>query len=74
MTMLIQAAGLAAGAGRGDPAGWFLKVAVLLLAASWVLSLFSRRIGGKGGGSDAASVGAWLLLASIVVGIIVATR
>ncbi len=73
MPMFIQAVGLAAGGG-GDSAAWVLKVGVLLVAASWVLSLFSRGIGGEGGGSEKASVGAWLLLASIVVGIMVATR
>ncbi len=57
-----------------DAAGWVLKVGVLLIVAAWILSGFSRRIGGKGGGSDKASKGAWLLLATIVIGIAISTR
>jgi hypothetical protein len=51
----------------------FLALAFLLLAAWMILSLFGRRIGGKGGGSEKAGVGAWVLLAAVVVGLLVAT-
>jgi hypothetical protein len=55
-----------------DGAGGFLTLAFLLLVAWVVLSLFGRRIGGKGGGSEKASVGAWVFLAAVVVGLLVA--
>jgi len=35
---------------------------------------FKRRIGGPDGGSEKASVGAWILLAAIFIGILVSTR
>jgi hypothetical protein len=70
----VAVGGLAMRAVEQDAAGWVLKVGVLLIVAAWILSGFSRRIGGKGGGSDKASKGAWLLLATIVIGIAISTR
>lgn len=70
---------LAAGAHR-DVAGGFLVLAFLFGAGYVVLSFFFRRVGGidpktgKPGGAEKASVGAGVLLAAIVVGILVATR
>ncbi|WP_028927365.1 hypothetical protein [Pseudonocardia acaciae] len=63
---------LAVGAG-GDGAGTFLALVFLLGMAYLVLRFFRRRIGGKGGGAEKASIGAWFLLAAIVVGFLVAT-
>jgi hypothetical protein len=63
-----------AAAARTDAAHTFLSLAFLFGAAYVVVSLFSRRIGGKGGGSDKDSFGAWLLFAAIFVGVLVATK
>jgi hypothetical protein len=67
--MGILAAGASARAADG-----FLAWAFLVGVAYVILSFFFRRIGGKGGGSDRDSVGAWWPLAAIVVGLMVATR
>ena len=64
---------LAAGAGAHG-SGTLLALAVLGLLAAVALSPFRRRIGGKGGGSEKASVGAWWLLVAIVLGLLVAGR
>jgi hypothetical protein len=70
---------VAAGA-RTDAAGGVLVLAFLFGAGYVVLSFFFRRVGGidpktgKPGGAEKASVGAWYLLAAIVVGVLVATR
>jgi hypothetical protein len=70
---------VAAGAHR-DAAGGLLALAFLFGVSYVLLSFFFRRIGGidpktdRPGGSEKASVGAWILLAAIVVGILVATR
>lgn len=64
---------LAAASGRG-PVGGFLALALVFGACYVILSFFFRRIGGPEGGSEKASVGAWFLLAAVVVGIVVATR
>ncbi|GAA5163903.1 hypothetical protein GCM10023321_51560 [Pseudonocardia eucalypti] len=70
---------LAAGDQR-DGAGGFLALAFLLGAGYVLLSFFFRRVGGKNpktgkpGGAEKASVGAWVLFAAIVVGILVASR
>lgn len=48
---------------------------VFLFGVGYVLLLpFARRVGGKGGGSEKASVGAWWLVAAIVLGVLVATE
>lgn len=60
--------------GSADAAEGLLGIALLGFLAYVVLSFFFRRIGGKGGGSDKDSLGAWILLAAIVVGVMVATR
>lgn len=62
---------LAAGTHR-SPAGTFLALAFLFGAGYFVLSFFFRRIGGAGGGAEPGWVGAAVLLAAIVVGILVA--
>jgi hypothetical protein len=59
---------------RGDAVGEVLVLAFLFGVGYVVLSFFFRRIGGKDGGSEKASVGAWVLLAAIVVGVLVANR
>lgn len=64
---------LAAGARRGGVSG-FLALAFLFGAAYVVLSFFFQRVGGKDAGAEPKSVGAWVLLAAIVVGILVASR
>jgi len=63
-----------AAAAHKDAAGGFLALAFLFGAAYVVLSFFFRRVGGKGGGAEKASVGAWFLFAAIFVGVLVATR
>lgn len=57
-----------------EAADGLLPYAFLFLSGWIVVSLFSRRVGGKGGGSEKASAGAWVLLAAIFLGILVATR
>lgn len=64
---------LAAAAKSGDSAGFLLAAAVLLGVGYFVVSLFKRRIGGKKSGSDTEAFGAWLLLAAILVGVLVAS-
>jgi hypothetical protein len=65
---------------RGDAVGGLLVLAFQFGVGYVVLSFFFRRIGGidpktgKPGGAEKASVGAWVLLAAIVVGVLVATR
>jgi hypothetical protein len=63
-----------AAAAKTDAASGLLPLVFLLGLGYVVVSLFSRRIGGKGGGSDKASFGAWVLLAAIFVGVLVATK
>jgi hypothetical protein len=63
-----------AAATRSDAAGSVLALFFLFGIGYLLLSFFFRRIGGKGGGAEQASVGAWVLLAAIVVGILVASR
>jgi len=63
-----------AAAGRTDAAGRFLSLALLFGIGYVLLSFFFQRKGGKGGGGEKASVGAWILLAAICVGILVATK
>jgi hypothetical protein len=65
---------VAAAGARADAAGGFLVLAFLFGAGYVLLSFFFRRIGGKDGGSEKESVGAWYLLAAIVVGVLVAAR
>jgi hypothetical protein len=67
--MTLLAAATATNAGET-----FLALAFLFGAGYFLLSFFFRRIGGKGGGSEKASIGAWFLLAAIIVGFLVATR
>ncbi|WP_028935153.1 hypothetical protein [Pseudonocardia spinosispora] len=57
-----------------DAAGGLLTYALLFGIGYVILSFFFRRIGGKGGGSDKASVGAWWLLAALCVGVLMTTR
>lgn len=79
MLLLFVPLVVAAGA-RSDAAGGFLVLAFLFGAGYVLLSFFFRRVGGidpktgKPGGSEKASVGAWYLLAAIVVGVLVASR
>lgn len=47
---------------------------VLLGAGYFVVSLFIRRIGGKGGGSEKVIVGVGALMAAMVIGVLVATK
>jgi hypothetical protein len=63
-----------AAAAKTDAASGLLPWVFLLGLGYVVVSLFSRRIGGKGGGSDKGSFGAWVLLAAIFVGVLVATK
>jgi hypothetical protein len=74
MTSLVTTAATIAASARTDPASGLLPWAFLLGLGYVVVSLFSRRIGGKGGGSDKSSVGAWMLLAAIFVGVLVASK
>jgi hypothetical protein len=70
---------VAAGAGRTSVHG-LLGLAVLFGAGYVLVSFFFRRVGGidpktgKPGGAEKASVGAWVLAAAILVGVLVATR
>jgi hypothetical protein len=60
---------------RQTISGRALLFIVGLMAVGGFLSYaFGRRIGGAGGGSEKASVGAWVLLTAIIVGIMVGTR
>jgi hypothetical protein len=47
---------------------------VVLIGAIIVQLCFQRRIGGKGGGAEKASVPAFWLLGAIVLGLVIATR
>lgn len=67
--MTLLAAAVGTDAGRK-----FLALAFFFGAGYFLLSFFFRRIGGKHGGSEKASIGAWFLLAAIIVGFLVATR
>ena len=70
---------LAAGAGQTSIHG-LLGLAVLFGGGYVLVSFFFRRVGGidpktgKPGGAEKASVGAWMLAAAIVVGVLVAAR
>ncbi len=46
-------------------------LAVLFIIGAAIVEPFRRRIGGAGGGSEKASVGAWWLVVAIVLGILV---
>ena len=48
-------------------------VAGVLAFGLFVFWAFGRRIGGAGGGSEKASVGAWFLLIAVLIGILMAT-
>jgi len=79
--MLLLSVPLVVAAGaRHDAASGFLVLAFLFGAGYVLLSFFFRRVGGldpktgKPGGAEQASVGAWYLLAAIVVGVLVAAR
>lgn len=64
-----------AGQADGQRAAAGLAPWALFVFAGLVVSwLFGRRIGGKGGGADGAHVGAWWLLAAVVVAVLVAAR
>ncbi len=47
-----------------------LTIALVVLIAALILRPFRRRIGGPDGGSEKASVGAWWVIAGIVVAIL----
>ena len=78
--MLLLSHPLLAAAGARDAAGGVLALAFLFGVGYVVLSFFFPRHGGtdpktgKPGGREKASVGAWYLLAAIVVGVLVAAR
>lgn len=71
--MLLSSSTLATGAAHRG-ASTFLALAFMFGAGYLLLWFFFRRIGGAGGGAEPAWVGAAVLLAAIIVGILVANH
>jgi len=69
--MSILAASVSTGSGGTRT---LLGLAFLAAVGGMIHFFFKRRIGGPDGGSEKASVGAWILLAAIFIGILVSTR
>ena len=69
--MSILAASVSTGSGGTRT---LLGLAFLAAVGGLIHFFFKRRIGGPDGGSEKASVGAWILLAAIFIGILVSTR
>jgi predicted CDP-diglyceride synthetase/phosphatidate cytidylyltransferase len=51
-----------------------VTLACVLLVGAVILGPFRRRIGGDEGGSEKASVGAWWVIAGVVVAVLVIYR
>jgi hypothetical protein len=62
------------GAGGRSMSRGLLTLACVLLVGAVILGPFRRRIGGDGGGSEKASVGAWWVIAGVVVAALVIYR